>query len=54
MVQIIVLILFLTGCSTVSKDTPKMGVEVDAPDGWKYTYCPSHQNEIGCKVKSPN
>lgn len=51
MVRIIVLMLFLTGCTTVSKDTPKIGVEVDAPDGWKYTYCPTHQNEIGCSNK---
>lgn len=49
MVRLIVLSLFLVSCSITSKDAPKMGQEVNAPYGWKHTYCPSHKNEIGCK-----
>lgn len=47
MVRIIVLVLLLTSCA--SHDAPKFGKQVEAPYGWKYTYCPSHYNEIGCK-----
>ncbi len=49
MVRFIVLSLLLASCAVTSKDTPKMGQEVEPPYGWKYTYCPTHKNEIGCK-----
>lgn len=52
MVRIIILSLMLTSCVSVSKDTPKLGKEVEAPYGWTETYCPKNKNEIGCK--SPN
>lgn len=47
MVRIILLTGLLLGCA--STDNPKLGRQVEAPDGWTYTYCPSHKNEIGCK-----
>ena len=49
MVRFIVLSLWLVGCYPVSKDVPKIGKEVEAPNGWKYTYCPKHPNEKGCQ-----
>lgn len=49
MVRIIVLSLLLASCAVTSKDIPKLGEQVEAPYGWKYTYCPSHPNEKGCK-----
>ena len=49
MVRIIFLSLLLASCAVASKDTPKMGQEVDAPYGWQYTYCPSHKDEKGCE-----
>ena len=48
MVRYIILTLWLLGCSAVSNDTPKLGKQVEAPYGWKYTYCLNHRNEIGC------
>lgn len=48
MVRIIILTLWLSACTVVSKDTPKLGKQVEAPYGWKYTYCLNHRNEIGC------
>ena len=48
MVRIIVLTLLLFGCA--SADKPVLGRQVEAPYGWQYTYCPSHPNEVGCKV----
>ncbi len=47
MVRSVVLILFLASCA--SHDAPKFGKEVDPPYGWKYTYCPTHKDEIGCE-----
>ncbi len=49
MVRIIVLVLLLASCAVTSEDAPKMGQEVDPPYGWKYTYCPTHKDEIGCE-----
>jgi hypothetical protein len=49
MVRIIVLSLLLASCATVSTDTPKLGRQVEAPYGWKYTYCPTHKDEKGCE-----
>lgn len=47
MVRIIILSLLLSACANTDK--PKFGKQVEAPYGWKYTYCPTHKNEIGCK-----
>ena len=47
MVRIIVLTLLLLGCTNT--DTPKFGKQVEAPYGWKYTYCPNHKDEKGCE-----
>ena len=47
MVRSIVLTLWLLGCAAVSNDTPKLGKQVEAPYGWKYTYFPTHKDEIG-------
>ena len=49
MVRFIVLSLLLASCAVTSEDAPKMGQEVDPPYGWKYTYCPTHKDEIGCE-----
>lgn len=49
MVRIVVLVLLLSACTATSKDTPKLGNQVEAPYGWTETYCPNHQKEIGCK-----
>ena len=49
MVRTLLLTLFLVSCAITSKDTPKMGQEVEPPYGWKYTYCPNHKDEIGCE-----
>jgi len=47
MVRIVVLTLVLVGCANTDK--PKLGRKVEAPYGWKYTYCPSHKDEKGCE-----
>jgi len=47
MVRSVVLALMLFGCA--SHDAPKFGKEAEAPYGWKYTYCPTHKDEIGCE-----
>lgn len=47
MVRIVVLTLLLFGCANTDK--PKLGRQVEAPYGWKYTYCPTHKDEIGCE-----
>ena len=47
MVRSFVLVLLLASCA--SHDAPKFGKQVEDPWGWKYTYCPRHQNEIGCE-----
>lgn len=47
MVRIIVLSLLLASCA--GHDAPKFGKQVEAPWGWKYTYCPSHKDEKGCE-----
>jgi hypothetical protein len=47
MVRIVVLALLLSACAS-NADKPKFGKEVEAPCGWKYTYCPSHRDELGC------
>lgn len=47
MVRVIVLALLLSACAS-NVDKPKFGKEVEAPYGWKYTYCPSHRDELGC------
>ena len=44
---VILIVLLITGCA--NNDTPILGKQVEAPYGWKYTYCPSHPNEVGCK-----
>lgn len=46
MVRSFVLVLLLASCA--SNDAPKFGKQVDAPWGWKYTYCPNHPDEVGC------
>jgi len=47
MVRIVVLTLLLFGCANTDK--PKLGRQVEAPYGWKYTYCPTHKDEKGCE-----
>ena len=47
MVRVIVLALLLSACAS-NTDKPKFGKEVEAAYGWKYTYCPSHRDELGC------
>lgn len=47
MVRSFFLILLLASCA--SQGTPKFGKEVEAPYGWKYTYCPTHKYEKGCE-----
>ena len=47
MVRIVVLTLLLFGCANTDK--PKLGRQVEAPYGWKYTYCPNHKDEKGCE-----
>ena len=47
MVRSVVLTLLLFGCANTDK--PKLGRQVEAPYGWKYTYCPTHKDEIGCE-----
>lgn len=49
MVRLILLTLWLSACTVVSKDTPHLGEQVEAPNGWAETYCPQHKNELGCK-----
>ena len=50
MVGIAWIYLSLVACSTIHQNTekPVFGKEVEAPYGWKYTYCPSHRDELGC------
>jgi len=48
MVRFVVLSLLMASCAVTSEDAPKFGKQVEAPWGWKYTYCPSHPNEVGC------
>lgn len=45
----ILALLLLSGCTTISTDTPKFGNQVEAPYGWQYTYCPTHKDDVGCK-----
>lgn len=47
MVRLIVLTLWLSGCTVVSKDIPKLGEQVEAPYGYqiyikscKRSHCP--------------
>lgn len=47
MVRLIVLTLWLSGCTVVSKDAPKLGEQVEAPFGYqiyiknyKRSHCP--------------
>ena len=47
MVRTLLLTLLLFGC--VSTDKPRLGKQVEAPYGWKYTYCPNHKDEKGCE-----
>ena len=47
MVRVIVLALLLSACAS-NADKPRFGKEAEAPYGWKYTYCPSHRDELGC------
>ena len=47
MVRVILLSLMLSACANTDK--PKFGKEAEAPWGWKYTYCPTHKDEIGCE-----
>jgi len=47
MVRFIVLSLLLASCASTNK--PRLGKQVDPPYGWKYTYCPTHKDEIGCE-----
>jgi len=46
MVRIFCLLIMLSGCAS---HEIIYGKEVEAPYGWKYTYCPTHKNEIGCE-----
>ena len=46
MVRIFCLLIILSGCAS---HKVVYGKEAEAPWGWKYTYCPSHKNEIGCE-----
>jgi len=49
MVKIIGLGIVLIACTPTNTLKPVTGEEVPAPYGWKYTYCPEHPNEVGCK-----
>ena len=46
MVRIFCFLIILSGCAS---HKIVYGKETEAPWGWKYTYCPNHKNEIGCK-----
>lgn len=49
MVRIIILVLLLTSCTTVSNEHPTFGKEVSAPQGW-IDYCNRlNTKDVDCK-----
>lgn len=48
MVRIFCILIVLSVSSCASHEIV-YGKKAEAPWGWKYTYCPNHPNEKGCK-----